>query len=100
MRVREALATASDPLEVLMSIATNEDIEVSVRVAAASNAAPYMFPRLSMAVVGTTNISAKDDGNVLVQRLLDKISRYVPRPVETAGAITVEGEGQPEMAAD
>jgi hypothetical protein len=85
-RVREVLATKLDPLAVLVDISNDPENDVQVRVAAASAAAPYLFPRLSMSVVGTASVTAKEDGAHLVQKLMDRIARLAqaPQTIEAA----------------
>jgi hypothetical protein len=89
-RVREVLTSANDPIAVLIDIANDSSVDVQVRVQAASAAAPYMFPRLSAAVVATAPASAKDDTAALVERLMHRFARLAPQ------AITIEGDDATE----
>ncbi len=88
-RVREVLTTASDPLAVLVEIANDPSVDVQVRVQAASSAAPFMFPRLSAAVVATAPATAKDETAGLIERLMRRFERLAP-PVAT-----IEGDAVP-----
>lgn len=85
-RVRQVLDTANDPLAILVEIANDEEVDVALRVQAASAAAPYMFPRLSASVVATAPATARDDTAGLVDRLMNRFARLAP-PVPT-----IEGE--------
>lgn len=76
-RVREVLTTANDPLAVLIEIANDPAVEVTVRVQAAIGAAPFMFPRLSAAVVATAPVSAKEDHAELIERLTARFAKLV-----------------------
>lgn len=93
-RVREVLTTANDPIAVLVDIANDAEVDVQVRVQAATAAAPYMFPRLSATVVATAPMSAKDDTAGVIERLMQRFSR-IAAPV----APTIEGEASPSEAA-
>jgi len=84
-RVREVLTTANDPLAVLIEVANDRKVDVQIRVAAASVAAPYMFPRLSAVVVASAPATAKDDTAHLVERLMTRFARLAP-PVPTIEA--------------
>ena len=85
-RVREVLTTAQDPLAVLVEIANDTSVDAQVRVTAATAAAPFMFPRLSAAVVATAPATARDDTAGLVERLMQRFAKLAP-PVPT-----IEGE--------
>lgn len=81
-RVREVLTTNNDPIAVLVEIANDPDVDVQVRVSAAIGAAPFMFPRLSAAVVATAPLNAKDSTAEIIERLTRKFARLVqPSPV-------------------
>lgn len=84
-RVREILTTAQDPLAVLVEIANDAEVDVQVRVQAATAAAPFMFPRLSAMVVATAPATAKDETAGLVERLMQRFARLAP-PVRTIEA--------------
>ena len=92
-RVREVLTTAQDPLSVLVEIAADATNEPTLRVQAASAACPFMFPRLSAAVVATAPATARDDTAGLVERLMQRFARLAPPPA------IIEGELSP-MAAE
>jgi hypothetical protein len=81
-RVREVLTTANDPLAVLVEIANDTDVDVQVRVQAATAAAPFMFPRLSAAVVAMAPASAKHDTERLVERLMTRFQRLAGPVIE------------------
>jgi hypothetical protein len=84
-RVREVLTTAQDPLSVLVEIAADQEQDVQLRVQAATAACPFMFPRLSAAVVATAPATARDDTAGLVDRLMQRFARLAP-PVVTIDA--------------
>ena len=89
-RVREVLTTAQDPLSVLVEIAADAGNDPSLRVQAASAACPFMFPRLSAAVVANAPATARDDTGALVERLMNRFQRLAAPPMtieaEPAGA--------------
>ena len=91
-RVREVLTTANDPLAVLVEIANDHGVDVQVRVQAATAAAPFMFPRLSAAVVATAPMNAKDGTAHLVENLMRKFERLAA-PVQTIDAEPVPAGG-------
>ena len=91
-RVREVLTTAQDPLSVLCEIAADPENDKPLRVQAATAAAPFMFPRLSAAVVATAPASSRDDTAGLVDRLMQRFARLAPPP------ITIEAESEPAGA--
>jgi proline dehydrogenase len=91
-RVREVLTTAQDPLSVLVEIAADVEQDVQLRVQAATAACPFMFPRLSAAVVATAPATARDDTQGLVERLMQRFARLAP-PVQT-----IEGTASPAAA--
>ena len=84
-RVREVLTTKNDPIAVLVEIANDQDVDVKVRVEAATAAAPFMFPRLSAAVVATAPASARDESGALVERLMARFQKLA-QPVRTIEA--------------
>ena len=92
-RVREVLTTAQDPLSVLVEIAADPEQDVQLRVQAATAACPFMFPRLSAAVVATAPATARDDTAGLVERLMQRFARLAPPPA------IIEGKSSP-MAAE
>ena len=77
-RVREVLTTAQDPLAVLVELAANNEVDPQLRVQAATAACPFIYPRLSAAVVA--NLAAPDKGDParLVDELLQRIAKRVP----------------------
>lgn len=83
IRVRHVLAESKDPLTVLCEMAADETRPDSLRLEAAQAACPYMFPRLSAAMVATAPVSARDETGAIVQRLLDRFSRLAPPPPPT-----------------
>lgn len=83
-RVREILTTATDPLAVLVEIAGNPEAEAPLRVQAATAACPYLYPRLSAAVVATVPGDSKvHDSAALVDRIMGKLARMVPLTIES-----------------
>lgn len=86
-RVRDVLKSSSDPLAVLVEIANDSNIDVQVRVQAALGAAPFMFPRLSAAVIATTPMSSKQDMAALVERISQRFARLTqPATIEASAA--------------
>ena len=76
------LTTHNDPIAVLVEIANDPDVDVQVRVSAAIGAAPFMFPRLSAAVVATAPLGSKDTTAAIIERLTRKFARLVqPSPL-------------------
>lgn len=90
-RVRAVLRGDEDPLSILVEIAADREQDVQVRVQAATAAAPFMFPRLSAAVVATAPMSSKDDTAGVVERLMQRFQRLAPP--------TIEGQVSDEMCA-
>lgn len=78
--MREVLVTKNDPLAVLIEIANDPEIDVQVRVQAATSAAPYMFPRLSATVVAHAPVNAKEDTARLIERLSQRFAKLVTQP--------------------
>lgn len=93
-RVREVLTTANDPLAVLVEIANDREVDVQVRVQAATAAAPFMFPRLSATVVATAPMSARDDTAHLVDRLMARFQRIAQAMPTIEGQPIVAGAGE------
>ena len=89
-RVATASDTATDPLAVLVEIAANVDAEPTLRVQAAAHACPYLYPRLSAAVVAQVPASQQHESAALVDRIMGKLARFVP--------VTIEGEPARDMA--
>lgn len=78
-RVREILTTAADPLAVLVEIAGDVKAGLPLRVQAATAACPYLYPRLSAAVVATVPAGDQNhDSAALVDRIMGRIARMVP----------------------
>jgi hypothetical protein len=78
---------------VLVEIANDQAVDVQLRITAATAAAPFMFPRLSAAVVATAPMSAKDDTAGLIERLSARFARLtVSAPTIDAQAVTVDAE--------
>jgi hypothetical protein len=95
--VRRALAGSDNPLEILLSIAADEAVPVDTRIVAAVGAAPYMFPKLSAAVVQQHHTVTKIDGPELLARLSDRIAKLsVSAP---PAAIEAEGVDAPDTEA-
>jgi hypothetical protein len=88
--VKRALAGPDNPIDILLSIAGNDDVDVSTRVVAAAHAAPYMFPKLSASVVATTQSAVSGtDVMALMSKLTDRIGRLAPPTT------TIEHEFEP-----
>ena len=87
-RVREVLTTAQDPLAVLVEMAADHSVEPALRIQAAHAACPFIYPRLSAAVVATStpDNSSKHDHQALVDRVLGKIARLAPPAPMIEGA--------------
>jgi hypothetical protein len=84
--IRRALEGDENPVEILLRIARDETVAVDTRVVAAAHAAPFMFPKLSAAVV-TTNVNvAKIDPRELIDRLAERIGRLAPPAAVTIDA--------------
>ena len=87
-RVRELLTTKLDPLAVLVELANDETLDPALRIEAAQSACPFLFPRLSAAVVATAPMSAREDTARLVERLSARFARLVgPAPTIEATAL-------------
>lgn len=94
-RVREVLATASDPLAILVEIANDRTVDVKLRVMAASAAAPFIFPKLSAAVVATVPAGEREDTAALVDRLMHRFNRIAlpaPAPATFPAVATIDGD--------
>jgi hypothetical protein len=66
-------------LAVLVEIAANNEADLPLRVQAASAACPYLYPRLSAAVVASVPPdSQQHDSAALVDRIMGRIARMVP----------------------
>jgi hypothetical protein len=77
--VKRALAGPDNPIEILLSIARDEEVEVSTRVVAAAHVVPFMFPKLRASVVATTQSAVTGvDVMALMSRLTDRIGRLAP----------------------
>lgn len=85
-RVREVLTTAQDPIAVLVEIANDRTVDVQVRVQAATSAAPFIFPRLSAAVVASAAPIDKEDNKHLIDRIMGRLERMQPSVVEHQSA--------------
>ena len=80
-----ALEGNENPVEILLSIAADESNSLDTRVVAAAHSAPYMFPRLSSAVV-TANVNvAKVDPAELIERLAERLTLTAARLVFLRG---------------
>jgi hypothetical protein len=67
-----------NPIEILLEIASDESHPVDSRIAAANYAAPYLFPRLSAAVIDARHTVERIDSTDLIARLSDRIARLAP----------------------
>jgi hypothetical protein len=76
--IRRAVEGGDNPIEILLRIARDESVLVDTRVVAAAHAAPYMFPRLSSAVVHQNTTITKIDAAQLIDRLAERIGRLAP----------------------
>jgi hypothetical protein len=82
-RVREVLTTAQDPLAVLVEMAADTANDPQLRVQAANAACPYIYPRLSAAVVANVSDPAVNDPARLVDQVLQRIARLAPASATT-----------------
>jgi len=92
----------SDPLGVLCRLAQDETLDSQLRIQAAVGVAPYLFPRLSAAVVATVPASAKHDNAALMDRLMQRFARIaqaVPSTPCNPASVTIEGEAVPGVSA-
>lgn len=90
--VRKVLSSGhDDPLSVLVSIANDPDIDVQIRVQAATAATPFCYPRLSAAVVANVPAPSPKDTTALLDRLLNRFAKMAP-PVLTIDAEPVPVE--------
>ena len=92
-RVRQVLNSSDDPLAILCEIASDREVDVQIRVTAASAAAPFMFPRLSASVVAMAPATSRDETSGLVERLMRRFDLMAPKPAETVDATLVEMVG-------
>jgi hypothetical protein len=76
-RLAELAAGGRDPLELLIHMAFDRSLEPALRVTAATNAVPFLHPRLSSAQVETrsTSLHAQVDPEQLVASLQERIER-------------------------
>jgi hypothetical protein len=85
-RMAELVESGRDPLVVLVDFAFDESLDVGIRLQAATAAAPYLHPRLSMQAVESTSIRATVDGASVMQALMDRLGRLAP-PQTTIEAV-------------
>ena len=89
-RVRQILETKNDPVAVLVDIANDTNVDVALRVQAATAAAPFMFPRLSAAVVSVAPQTAKHDSERLIERLMTRFQRLAGPTIEAQPIQVIE----------
>ncbi len=75
---------------VMLNRACDREVDVQIRVTAASAAAPYMFPRLSASIVATAPATSRDETSGLVDRLMRRFDLMAPKPTVTVDATLVE----------
>ncbi len=76
--VHRVLESDRNPIKILLEIASDESHPVDSRIAAANYAAPYLFPRLSAAVIDARHTVERIDSTDLIARLSDRIARLAP----------------------
>ena len=79
----EVIGTAKDPLGLLISVAADANTKhpLATRVNAASLAVPYLYPKLSAAVVESHTTVTRVDGRDLLDQLEARIAS-VPLTIE------------------
>ena len=99
--VKRVLATAKSPLAVLCEVAADETRDIALRMQAAASVLPFLYPRLSAAVVA--DVSPPKDDRPSTQALLGKLSAAFGRlaaPEPEAEAIDVEFDPIPAIESD
>ena len=72
----------NDPLTVLCSICADETVDIPLRIQAGHAVAPFLFPRLSAAVIATAPLTAKEDTALLIERLSARFGKMLLPSVE------------------
>jgi hypothetical protein len=91
-KLAEYLTTGKDPLEVLIGLAFNDELDVSLRIQAATAAVPYLHPKLSHQNIESRSLHATVNSADLLAKLEVRLGRLAaPGPV-IEGPAPIEGE--------
>jgi hypothetical protein len=74
-RLAKHAGTQNDPLEIVLSIASDPGLDVSTRLNAAAIVLPYMYPRLSAATIDARTTVQHVDATQVLERLSDRLER-------------------------
>jgi hypothetical protein len=93
-RLADLLRTGKDPLDVLIAIAFNDEIDVSLRIQAAAAACPFMHPKLSNQTIDSRSLHATIDAAGVVASLEQRLARLAS-PTPTVDVVPLLPEPLP-----
>lgn len=96
-KLAEYLNSGRDPLQVLIDLAFNDDVEVALRIQAAGMALPFLHPKLSQQTINSTSIHAQVDQRAVIENLqarFDRLAAPAAGPVIEAAPIAAAAEGE------
>src|SRR3954447_5656436 len=98
-KMHKIVASADDPLSVVVGFVLDQNLDVNTRMNAASIALPYLFPKLSASTVDSRHTVTHVDGAALLQKLDERIPRLgkaEPPPLLEAAP----DDAEPDRAGD
>lgn len=90
-KLAEYLNQGRDPLQVLIDLAFNDDVEVALRIQAAAAAVPFLHPKLSSQNINSTSLHASVNSAEVLATLTSRLDRLAA-PVPTLDAVALPAE--------
>jgi hypothetical protein len=87
-KMHSIVAKDDNPLTIIVAMVLNPELDVQVRLGAASICLPYLFPRLSASTVDARVVQVRVDSAEVLARLSAQIERLAlpaaPEPAQAA----------------
>lgn len=85
-RIISLIECGRDPLDAVLDIAFNMELDVGTRLQAALGALPFVHPRLSSQTIDARSIQAKVNSAEVFAQLESRLNRYVGPVIEVEPA--------------
>lgn len=81
-KLAQLVGSSADPLQFVCETACNAELDVELRLHAASVALPYLHPRLSAMATVSSKMPEGADPQVVLETVLGRIARLAPATID------------------